>query len=98
MSGTAVVLFNLGGPDRREAIRPYLYNFFMDKNIIRAPLPLRWVAATLITLAKIARTRGAADASVEMLHRAVAIRRREERPLPMTKPVQEPRCVCLSKN
>ena len=44
----AVVLFNLGGPDKAESIRPFLFNFFMDKNIIRLPLPLRFTIATLI--------------------------------------------------
>lgn len=44
----AVVLFNLGGPDKAESIRPFLFNFFMDKNIIRLPLPLRFLIATLI--------------------------------------------------
>jgi len=47
---TAVVLFNLGGPDSPAAIRPFLYNFFMDKNIIRLPLPFRWVLAVMISL------------------------------------------------
>lgn len=46
---TAVVLFNLGGPDSPAAIRPFLYNFFMDKNIIRLPLPLRWILAVMIS-------------------------------------------------
>ncbi|MCA9973137.1 MAG: tetratricopeptide repeat protein [Anaerolineales bacterium] len=49
----------------------------------------RWVAATLITLAKIARARGEADASVEILLRAVAIRRREERPLPLMRALND---------
>lgn len=44
----AVVLFNLGGPDKAESIRPFLFNFFMDKNIIRLPLPLRFLIANLI--------------------------------------------------
>lgn len=44
----AVVLFNLGGPDKAESIRPFLFNFFMDKNIIRLPLPFRFMIATLI--------------------------------------------------
>lgn len=39
MSKIAVVLFNLGGPDSRGAIKPFLMNFFMDKNIIGAPIP-----------------------------------------------------------
>lgn len=45
----AVVMFNLGGPDSTSAIRPFLMNFFMDKNIIRLPLPLRFLLATLIS-------------------------------------------------
>lgn len=45
----AVVLFNLGGPDSREAIMPFLFNFFMDKNIIRLPLPFRFFLAKLIS-------------------------------------------------
>lgn len=41
----AVVLFNLGGPDTRDAIRPFLLNFFNDPNIIGAPQPIRgWIA------------------------------------------------------
>ena len=46
----AVVLFNLGGPDKADSIRPFLFNFFMDKNIIRVPLPLRVFIAGLIAL------------------------------------------------
>ena len=30
MAGTAVVLFNLGGPDSPEAVRPFLGNLFSD--------------------------------------------------------------------
>ena len=44
----AVVLFNLGGPDCKEAIRPFLLNFFMDKNIIRVPIPFRCLIASMI--------------------------------------------------
>lgn len=47
---TAVVLFNLGGPDSTESIRPFLKNFFMDKNIIQAPWPVRVMVSTLIAL------------------------------------------------
>lgn len=50
MSKTAVVLFNLGGPDSKEAIKPFLFNFFTDPNIIRAPYPLRWCIAKLISI------------------------------------------------
>ncbi len=45
---TAIVLFNLGGPDSKAAIRPFLFNFFTDPNIIRLPYPLRWIIAQLI--------------------------------------------------
>jgi len=48
MSKIAVVLFNLGGPDSKEAIRPFLFNFFTDPNIIRLPYPFRWLLAQLI--------------------------------------------------
>lgn len=50
MSKVAVVLFNLGGPDSQESIKPFLFNFFMDKNIIRLPLPFRWMIAKLISI------------------------------------------------
>jgi ferrochelatase len=33
----AVVLFNLGGPDNPDAIRPFLFNLFTDPAIIRIP-------------------------------------------------------------
>ncbi|MBK9586095.1 MAG: ferrochelatase [Alphaproteobacteria bacterium] len=49
MSKVAVVLFNLGGPDSRGAIKPFLMNFFMDKNIIGAPIPLRCFIAAYIS-------------------------------------------------
>ncbi|MCK6418821.1 MAG: ferrochelatase [Alphaproteobacteria bacterium] len=48
MKKKAVVLFNLGGPDSKAAIRPFLMNFFMDPNIIRLPIPLRCIVAWLI--------------------------------------------------
>ena len=34
---TAVVIFNLGGPDSLEAIEPFLYNLFSDKDIFNLP-------------------------------------------------------------
>lgn len=45
----AVVLFNLGGPDRGDDVQPFLKNLFMDPAIIGAPLPIRWVLARLIS-------------------------------------------------
>jgi ferrochelatase len=44
---TAIVLCNLGGPDSLDAVEPFLYNLFSDRDIIRGffglPLP-RFVA------------------------------------------------------
>ncbi|MFC1477176.1 ferrochelatase [candidate division KSB1 bacterium] len=37
MERTAVILFNLGGPDSPEAIEPFLFNLFMDPEIIALP-------------------------------------------------------------
>jgi protoporphyrin/coproporphyrin ferrochelatase len=48
MSRTAVVLFNLGGPDRLEAVEPFLFNLFNDRAIIDLPQPLRWPLARFI--------------------------------------------------
>jgi ferrochelatase len=49
---TAVVLMNLGGPSAPETIKPFLFNFFMDKNIIQAPLPVRWLVAKWISFSR----------------------------------------------
>lgn len=49
MSRTAIVLFNLGGPDKPEAVEPFLFNLFNDPAIIGLPLPLRWLVAKLIS-------------------------------------------------
>jgi ferrochelatase len=45
----AVVLFNLGGPDRPDAVKPFLFNLFNDEAMIGAPGPLRWLIAKLIS-------------------------------------------------
>ena len=45
---TAVVLFNLGGPDRPEAIRPFLSNLFSDPAILDLPRPLRGLLAAVL--------------------------------------------------
>jgi ferrochelatase len=49
MTKTAVVLFNLGGPDAPDAVQPFLFNLFNDKAIIDAPGPVRWCLAKLIS-------------------------------------------------
>lgn len=45
----AVVLFNLGGPDGPDAVRPFLFNLFRDPAIIGAPAPIRYPLAALIS-------------------------------------------------
>ena len=49
MKKTAVVLFNLGGPDVQESVQPFLYNLFSDPAIIGAPQPIRYLIAKLIS-------------------------------------------------
>ncbi|MDA8230181.1 MAG: ferrochelatase [Magnetospirillum sp.] len=49
MARTAVVLFNLGGPDSPAAVEPFLFNLFNDPAIIGAPLPVRWLIAKLVS-------------------------------------------------
>ena len=47
---TAIVLFNLGGPDDLAAVEPFLVNLFSDREIIELPLgaPLQPLMARLI--------------------------------------------------
>lgn len=49
MSKLAVVLFNLGGPDRPESVKPFLFNLFNDPAIIGLPNPFRWLLAKVIS-------------------------------------------------
>lgn len=44
----AVVLFNLGGPDRPQAVEPFLFNLFNDSAIIALPGLIRAPLARLI--------------------------------------------------
>ena len=37
ISSTAIVLFNLGGPDDLAAVEPFLVNLFSDREIIELP-------------------------------------------------------------
>src|SRR5262245_52890565 len=48
MRRTAVVLFNLGGPDAREAVGPFLFNLFNDPAIIGLPTVLRYPLAQFV--------------------------------------------------
>jgi ferrochelatase len=52
MGQQGVLLLNLGGPDKLEDVRSFLYNLFSDPEIIRLPLPvlqapLAWLISTL---------------------------------------------------
>jgi ferrochelatase len=46
---TAVVLYNLGGPDKPADVRKFLFNLFNDPMIIGAPAPIRWTLAQMIS-------------------------------------------------
>ena len=46
---TAVILFNLGGPDKLESVEPFLFNLFNDKAIIGLPQPFRFLLAKFIS-------------------------------------------------
>lgn len=46
---TAVILFNLGGPDKLSSVRQFLFNLFSDKAIISLPQPFRYLIAKLIS-------------------------------------------------
>src|SRR2546422_9147714 len=48
---TGVLLFNLGGPETLDDVRPFLFNLFADPDIIRLPWralqkPLAWLIST----------------------------------------------------
>ena len=49
MKKIAVILMNLGGPSSLEDVRPFLFNLFYDKAIIRLPNPFRWFIAQMIS-------------------------------------------------
>jgi ferrochelatase len=46
---TAVVLFNLGGPDSLKAVKPFLFNLFSDPAIIRLPGLFRFLLASWLS-------------------------------------------------
>jgi ferrochelatase len=50
----AIVLFNLGGPDRPESIRPFLLNLFRDPAILRVPPFIRPFLARYIANRRVA--------------------------------------------
>jgi protoporphyrin/coproporphyrin ferrochelatase len=50
----AIVLFNLGGPDRPQAIKPFLLNLFRDPAILRVPFFVRPLLARIIARGRVA--------------------------------------------
>lgn len=55
---TAIVVFNLGGPDGPKAVRPFLFNLFNDPDIIPLAAPLRWLFATTISTLRAKKSQG----------------------------------------
>ena len=45
----AVILFNLGGPDKLENVEPFLFNLFNDPAILNLPTFFRYPLAKLIS-------------------------------------------------
>ena len=45
----AIILFNLGGPDKLENVQPFLFNLFNDPAILNLPTFLRYPLAKLIS-------------------------------------------------
>ena len=45
----AVILFNLGGPDKLESVEPFLFNLFNDPEILSIPTILRYPLAKFIS-------------------------------------------------
>ncbi len=57
MTKTAVVLFNLGGPDSQSSVEPFLYNLFKDPAIFRLPAVLRLPLAKYVALRRTAKAK-----------------------------------------
>jgi ferrochelatase len=49
---TGVLLVQLGGPERREELRPFLYELFADPEILSIPAPFRQLVAFLIAVTR----------------------------------------------
>jgi ferrochelatase len=91
----AVVLFNLGGPDRLESVKPFLFNLFRDPAIIGLPAVARYPLAALISTtrektaqANYAIMGGASPLLPETRRQAQAL----EQALKATQPEVEARC------
>jgi protoporphyrin/coproporphyrin ferrochelatase len=59
MGRVGVLLLNLGGPDKLEDVRPFLYNLFSDPEIIRLPFP--WLQSPLAWFISTARSKRSQD-------------------------------------
>lgn len=58
MKDTGIILLNLGGPDTLQAVRPFLYNLFSDREIIRlGPEFMQRPLARLISTTRARHTR-----------------------------------------
>lgn len=49
MKKTAVILFNLGGPNSTDEVRTFLFRLFYDKAILNFPNPFRWLLAQFLS-------------------------------------------------
>ena len=48
----AIILFNLGGPDKLENVEPFLFNLFYDPAILNIPSLIRYPLAKFIAKRK----------------------------------------------
>jgi len=44
-----IVVFNLGGPDKLDSVKEFLFNLFYDPAILPMPNPFRWMLAKFIS-------------------------------------------------
>lgn len=54
----AVLLMSMGGPGRAEDIKPFLFNLFKDKAILRYPCFVRYILAFIISTLRTPLARG----------------------------------------
>jgi ferrochelatase len=54
----SVILLNLGGPDSPSAVKPFLFNLFNDKAILRMPALPRYILAWLISTLRFKKAQG----------------------------------------
>ncbi len=55
---TAVILLNLGGPDKLSSVKGFLFNLFYDPAIIRLINPFRWMIAKFISARREEKAKG----------------------------------------